>query len=862
MTKSIGTKNRVLIFLALSLMLFMAILIGSIYLKGKKELEQEKELFAKNTTIAYKNVLNNYETIYKSKLESVLNIKGVMEAIERQDRVTLHKLVEKRWHNLKRDNPNIKILHFHKANGLTLLRMHNPTHYGDDIAKKRAMCTHIHKHQKFVSSFEVGVNLLGYRIMFPIFHNNSYLGAIEIGVKPNFVLKKMKESHKITGVIFAKDAKIYDKKPIENHQFKIANYRAKSNTLEDKSLINMIPTSYKLDSDTVVKKGDRTYAVYLFDHMDFKGEISAKTLILNDITAIEEGFTRSIIEIVSLALLLYLILLLAVKIGFEKILDQIDRTNRELEKNVAFLKSHQLALDESNIVTKSDLDGNIIYANENFYKITGFLPQETIGKPHNIVRHPDNSKELYKNLWSTIKSKKVWKSRILNRGPLGDYWVDIVILPILDDHEEIVEYIAVRHNITQMIQQQARLDTIANTDILTGYGSRYKLNNDILKSSKPALAILNIDSFSQINDFYGHQKGDEVIKKLGIVIEEFLIGSDYELYHLQGDEFVVFHQDIIRDTFVAKIREMSALIPQRAIEIEGEELFLNLSTAISFEASEKILITADMALKIAKKENRNIVIYTEEISLNEEYQNNIKWSKKVKEAIENDNIVPVFQPIINNANNAFEKYESLVRLEDEGRLVSPYFFLDISKRTKHYIEITKIMIQKSFDTFKDKSVEFSINLTIEDILNPEINLYLVEMLESYQLGSRVVFEIVESESIENFEEIHRFIEKIKSYGCKIAIDDFGTGYSNFEYLMRLNVDYIKIDGSLIKDITSNQSAQIVVSMIVEFAQKMQMKTIAEFVENEAILNKIKELGVDYSQGYHFSAPKRELGDKI
>lgn len=168
------------------------------------------------------------------------------------------------------------------------------------------------------------------------------------------------------------------------------------------------------------------------------------------------------------------------------------------------------------------------------------------------------------------------------------------------------------------------------------------------------------------------------------------------------------------------------------------------------------------------------------------------------------------------------------------------------------------MLEKSFAMFQEKELEFSVNLTIEDILNEDIKLYIYSLLESSNIGHKVVFEIVESESIENFEEIALFINRVKSYGCKIAIDDFGTGYSNFEYLMKLKADYIKIDGSMIKQIDSSIEAQMVVSVIVEFAKKMGMKTIAEFVENESIFNKVKELGIDYSQGYYFSKPQLYL----
>ncbi|MFA7609853.1 MAG: EAL domain-containing protein [Sulfurimonas sp.] len=132
------------------------------------------------------------------------------------------------------------------------------------------------------------------------------------------------------------------------------------------------------------------------------------------------------------------------------------------------------------------------------------------------------------------------------------------------------------------------------------------------------------------------------------------------------------------------------------------------------------------------------------------------------------------------------------------------------------------------------------------------------MLERYDIGSKIVFEIVESEYIEKFEDVMRFIAKVKKYNCKIAIDDFGTGYSNFEYLIKLKADYLKIDGSLIKNIDKDKNAYIVVSTIVDFAKKLGMKTVAEFVESEEIFNIVKNLGIDYSQGYYFCEPKKDL----
>ncbi len=160
--------------------------------------------------------------------------------------------------------------------------------------------------------------------------------------------------------------------------------------------------------------------------------------------------------------------------------------------------------------------------------------------------------------------------------------------------------------------------------------------------------------------------------------------------------------------------------------------------------------------------------------------------------------------------------------------------------------------------FKDKDAEFSINLSINDILEPQISEYLIMMLKRYGIGSKIVFEIVESEYIEKFEDVMAFITKVKKYDCKIAIDDFGTGYSNFEYLIKLKADYLKIDGSLIKNIDKDKNAYLVVSTIVDFSKKLGMKTVAEFVESEDIFKIVKELGVDYSQGYYFQQPQKDI----
>ena len=545
--------------------------------------------------------------------------------------------------------------------------------------------------------------------------------------------------------------------------------------------------------------------------------------------------------------------------------DEFKLLTDQLNMNIAFLNSYRSVLDDASIVSKADLNGNITYVNNNLIKVSGYTKDELIGANHSILKHPDTPNEIFDDLWETITNKKVWKGVIKNRKKNNDsYWISIVIKPILDSNNNIIKYIALRNEITELVDQREELKLLANTDRLTNLKNRTKLLEDIERVDLPAVAFLDIDNFRQTNDFYGNIFGDKLLKKLAEILKDSCKNhlKYLNIYRVQADEFAILASlsaSYEKDRFYSKIYQIVRKVNKSNIVINKEEVSITLTASISYENKNNLLTTANMALKFAKKNAMHIATYKNEFSLEKVYKSNLKWTVELKNAIKNDKIVPYFQPIINNETNKIEKYESLVRLIDtKNRVISPFFFLDVAKQSKHYNQITKIMIKKTFKKIENLDFDFSINLTIDDILNNEIKAYINTMLEKHQIGPRVVFEIVESESIENFQQVSNFILDVKKHGCKIAIDDFGTGYSNFEYLLKLNVDYIKIDGSMIKNIHKDKNSKIVVATIVNFAKQMNMKTVAEFVENEEILNEIKSLGIDYSQGYYFSAPLKDI----
>lgn len=533
----------------------------------------------------------------------------------------------------------------------------------------------------------------------------------------------------------------------------------------------------------------------------------------------------------------------------------VEKRTEALQKNVALLSSYREALDESSVVSKSDLRGDITYVNEKFCEVSGYKKEEVLGKPHSILRHQDMPQTIFREMWDTLHEKKPWKGILKNRKKDGSYyWIDITIVPILNYNNQVIEYVAIRNEITELMDQRVKLQQVATTDSLTGLRNRYKLLQDIELIKNPSIALLDINRFNLLNDLYGHDFGDQVIIQIGKKIESLISGEAKKLYRLHSDVFAILNFSLDQEMFIKKIEQIVKILDESTLVVNNQEIIIEITSSISFQEND-LFSTADMALKYAKKGKIGLLVYNEKLDLNRLYENNIRWINKIRSGIERDAFVPYYQPIVNSVTGKWEKYECLIRLIDEdGSVVSPFFFLDIAKNTKYYETLTKLVVQKSFETFADSSVEFSINLTIKDILNDTMQPYLEEMLLKYKIGERVVFEIVESEGIEDYDSVIKFIVKMKEYGCKIAIDDFGTGYSNFSHILKLKTDYIKIDGSLIKNLENDESALVFVKTIINFSKELQIATVAEFVENEAVQKILQELGVDYMQGYLFSPP--------
>lgn len=424
---------------------------------------------------------------------------------------------------------------------------------------------------------------------------------------------------------------------------------------------------------------------------------------------------------------------------------------------------------------------------------------------------------------------------------------------LIDDNniEEIESMQTVFNNMLDSIEFQFYNDT------LTLLPNRKRLIEIISKYENGMLLIIDIDKFQEINDLYGDIAGDEILKETANILKESLPIAQAELFKLHADEYAIYYPSDLSYCEIEKLAlHISHIIENTTFEINGTQIYISVTMGVAY-GNTFLLNYSDIALKLAKKRKKRFLIYDTSMHIEYEYEQNLHWTKRIKDAISNDMIEPLYQPIVNTQTKQIVKYEALMRMVDKnGDYIAPIHFLELAKKNKLYPELTKIMIIKTFEKAKTLNVQVSINLSVEDILNENIHTIILEKLKEYKLADKIVFEILESEGIENFDQVKEFIQEVKKTGAKISIDDFGTGYSNFEYLMKLNVDYIKIDASMIKDIDKNKNSQIVTETIINFAKKMDIKTIAEFVHSKDVYEVVKDMGVTYSQGYYFGEPKK------
>jgi diguanylate cyclase (GGDEF)-like protein len=397
------------------------------------------------------------------------------------------------------------------------------------------------------------------------------------------------------------------------------------------------------------------------------------------------------------------------------------------------------------------------------------------------------------------------------------------------------------------------------TNFLSGLPNRNKLLEDINTHNYTMLALLNIDKFQSFNDVYGEEIGNIAIQLTADFLKEKIKDETLFMYHIGGDEFALIvkeYTSLTRDDFTRILYSILHEYQSKEFKYEDKKFNFIMSAGIAFSGRKKMLAYADMALKDAKKRNKQLAVFTEDKELERNHQDDIKCHAKLVKALQNKNVVSFFQPIIPIQDKSLDvKYESLVRIRSNDTVTPPFKFIDVAKANRIYYKITNTVIQNTLNTITKYKVPCSLNLSLTDIENERTMQHFFNTLDAYEHNELLTVELLETEDFVNYQIVYDFCVKVRSYGVKVALDDFGSGYSNFSHILNLPIDYIKIDASLISNIDRDQNSKIMVETIVELAHKLHIATIAEFVSSKEILEIVQELGVDYAQGFYMGKPE-------
>ena len=402
-------------------------------------------------------------------------------------------------------------------------------------------------------------------------------------------------------------------------------------------------------------------------------------------------------------------------------------------------------------------------------------------------------------------------------------------------------------------------------DPLTGIYNRQYLYEYLKSNSLKdySLMMLDIDHFKRINDNYGHHTGDKVLVSIANELKS-QIREDDVLVRFGGEEFLILMKKQTGTNFITAAQRIRKAVKEHHIPNIEQELVMTISIGINPYPSyakdfdEAIKIT-DEQLYNAKVSGRDCVKISTEV--NQEQSQISKRISDVRSAIDEKRIKCMYQPIVSVQTGKVVKYELLLRLIDlDGKIVSPMEFLPATRHTSVYTALTKVVLDDAFEVLShNNDFELTINLDLQDLTNYDIMKLLEDTFKDYPaLAQRLYLEILEHEEITEFDLIKEQIQKLKKLGFKIAIDDFGSGFANFKYLLHLDIDILKLDGSIIRDINTNKKAYHIVETIADFANKIGIKTVAEQIETQEELDTVKSLGVNFVQGYYLGRPSFEF----
>jgi len=536
-------------------------------------------------------------------------------------------------------------------------------------------------------------------------------------------------------------------------------------------------------------------------------------------------------------------------------------------------------LNDAIIVTEAEPTSfpgpRILWANDVFYKLTGYQPVEIIGKSPRILQGPLTDKSVLKRLSTALENWEVCRVEVLNYKKDGTtFWNEFEVTPIKNGVGWYTHWISVQRDVSERKLAEEKVNYQSTHDELTGLVNRREFERcaeELLASlvdtnSKHAACYIDLDQFKVVNDTCGHAAGDQLLRQLGALLKKSIRKGD-TLSRLGGDEFgVLIKNSSIEDSFTVA-SDIKSIIEDFRFIYEGKGFRVSASIGLVpiFDAETtlaRLMKNADEACYLAKDHGRNRIHIYNEKDLTQR-RGEVQWINRIQKALAENRFSLYAQRIEPLKDSNKPHYELLIRMQDvNGRIIPPGGFFPAAERHNLIVQIERWVIDKTFSllhlnpSFLDNIDFISVNLSVHSLTDESVLEFILLKFRQFKIdGNKFCFEITETVAISDILMVGDFILALKKLGCKFALDDFGSALSSLGYLKTLPIDYLKIDGVLVKDIVEDKIDYAIVKAINEIAHTLGMQTVAEFVENNDIKKILIELGVDYAQGYGIHRPQ-------
>jgi diguanylate cyclase (GGDEF)-like protein/PAS domain S-box-containing protein len=546
----------------------------------------------------------------------------------------------------------------------------------------------------------------------------------------------------------------------------------------------------------------------------------------------------------------------------------------ERDLNQKTLRQLSLAVEQSpNSIIITNLQAEIEYANEAFFRITGYVPQEVLGGNPRMLQSGKTSPEVYLDMWQQLNAGEPWKGEFINRRKDGTEYVETVhISPVHQPDGQVTHYLAIKEDITRQKQADQQIHQLAYFDALTGLPNRQLLTDRFQQAASMAerqkgplaLMFIDLDHFKNINDTLGHRAGDDLLIQSARRLEA-LLRADDTLSRQGGDEFV-----LVLPGCGAK---QAALVAEKLIEasagtlqIDGHDIVVTLSVGIAIYPNDgtdfdTLSKCADVAMYRAKDEGRNTFrFFTPEMQLRS--SRTMTLENHLRLALERKELMLVYQPQVSLAEGRLVGVEALLRWQHPTLgLVSPAEFIPLAESSGLILPIGEWVLctaARQLKAWMDDglgTMTMAVNLSAVQFRDPGLAGMVAKVLRDVEIPPGCLeLELTESVAMNDPLGAVVAMDEISALGVAMSIDDFGTGYSSLSYLKRFKVGKLKIDQSFVRDITTDPDDKAIASAIIGLASSLGLHTIAEGVETPGQLAWLRLQGCDEAQGYFFSPP--------